>query len=703
MRITRLLSLLSTATLALALPAAAHAALPFQSILDNAHGVRFWYGDAATGRTAQQLLTVLSQKGVYELASEILLGHHLCPDNAMVDHGPDGALDVYLIDPTQPVPYRVRPYLGSMEKHGGLTIPEGDAQPGCHGGRSAVTIIDVTSHYTPLLVAAAHEIFHAYQASFPEASDAAWLKEATATWFEDQVFPDFNSQAEWTSLAAPDNAWSTASMGAGHSVAGPLDQYAAASSAEYSSYLFFYYLTNAAGYPNTIVGKLFDAAAGGRVLDALRSTVDWDIEFKRFALWNWNADPEDRYRDAGEHIAPLGQHAAPHVVTPTRTADVDVDLGHTQVAYDAIDVQPAGGTDVKQLYVDLSALSGHDDVSVEAILQIGHHGQPDDEGTIVEDWSGEDHRTFCRDRAGENVTDAILVVTNRATSAGDEVKGTIHAEARDACPLPPAGLNYEAAVNGHYVTGDFEGGYQGHFDVSSAWTVTFDHRDEDDPSTVEYRIESTNVYEVDGGSSATVSRADGAYQDHGTVETQFQANGTTHNPRHAGDPVEPDPDNAEPDEASIRVSRGADGRGHYEITFSPNGVEPHGNFHYRETTTCTDGHGSTTATENADEHHREWGHSGCGASAHNASSAAGALETMPVPTDAVNVLTGTYDPATGVIDTTRTASSSDCETSLHWVSDVPFRMASSYQPNDDKSTCSGHVTVRLHVRLPAAR
>jgi hypothetical protein len=76
---------------------------------------------------------------------------------------------------------------------------------------------------------------------------------------------------------------------------------------------------------------------------------------------------------------------------------------------------------------------------------------------------------------------------------------------------------------------------------------------------------------------------------------------------------------------------------------------------------------------------------------------------MPVPTDAVNVLTGTYDPATGVIDTTRTASSSDCETSLHWVSDVPFRMASSYQPNDDKSTCSGHVTVHVHVRLPAAR
>jgi hypothetical protein len=698
MRITRLLSLLSTTVLVLALPAAARAALPFQSVLDNAHGVRFWYGDADTGRTAQQLLTILGQKGVYDRASEIMLGHHPCPDDAMTDHGPDSALDVYLIDPTQPVPHRVLPYLGAMEKHGGLTVREGDAQPACHGGQSAVVIIDVTSHYTPLLVTAAHELFHAYQASFPEASDAAWLKEATATWFEDQIFPDFNTEAEWKSLSAPDNAWSTASMGADHSVAGPLDQYAADSSAEYSSYLFFYYLTSAAGYPDTIVGTLFDAAAGGRVLDALRSTVDWDIDFKRFALWNWNADPEDRYRDAGAHIAPLGQHAAPHVVTPARAADVDVDLGHTQVAYDAIDVQPAGGTDVKQLYVDLSALSGHDDVSVEAILQIGHHGQADDEGTIVEDWSGDDHRAFCRDRAGENVTNAILVVTDRSTSAGDEVKGTIHAEARDACPLPPAGLDYDAAVHGHFVDDDFEGSYHGQFHVSSAWTVTFDHRDEDDPSIVDYRIESTNGYDVDGGSSATLSQA----YSHGAEEGAFHASGTTHNPRRAGDPVEPNPDNAEPDDASIRVSRGADGRGHYEITFSPNGVLPHRSFHYRETTTCTYESGSITETEDLNDDRYESRTTGCGASGHQASTEAGALETMPIPTDAVNVLVGTFDPATGLIDATRTASSSDCQGSLHWVSGVPFTMG-GHDPDDDKSTCSGHVTVRLHVRLPAAR
>jgi hypothetical protein len=170
-------------------------------------------------------------------------------DETSADHGPDSRLDVYLKD------------LGGDDTFGYCATddPAGEA-----GGwnLSAFCVLDndfSTAQFDApplqsLRATAAHEFFHAVQFGYDAAEDF-WMMETTATWVEEQVYPDANDNRQYlisSAIVAPRR---------------PLDF--ARDGFEYGNWVFWQFLTeylgDTSGPDPTVVRdvwRLADAAPG---------------------------------------------------------------------------------------------------------------------------------------------------------------------------------------------------------------------------------------------------------------------------------------------------------------------------------------------------------------------------------------------------------------------------------------------------------
>ncbi len=200
-------------------------------------------------------------------------------------------------------------------------------------------------------VTAAHEYYHAVQFAY-DAFEDAWFMEATATWAEDEIFPDINDNLQYLRhgpLRRPRV---------------PLDKFEIGGLHQYGDWIFFRYLTERfpteVGVMPALVRQMWqraDGSAGGRdmySLQAVRSTLAARGEsfarlFAGFA--DANRRPAEEY-DEGD-LYPSAPVSASHTLRPGQgSGRIARELDHLSSA--TIQFTPRGPTSRLRLRVDMS-------------------------------------------------------------------------------------------------------------------------------------------------------------------------------------------------------------------------------------------------------------------------------------------------------------------------------------------------------------
>ncbi|MFA5029904.1 MAG: hypothetical protein WC518_04215 [Patescibacteria group bacterium] len=240
----------------------------------------------------------------------------------------------------------------------------------------------------------AHEAFHCYQFfyGFKYELDMKWLMEATATWAEDFVYHNYNTEHEYDSDFFNHTNWDLTSTKGAH---------------EYGSYLWFYYLTEkAGGGAQDIALALAKAKQTNAARQALKSRPAFNDEFKEFSFWNWNQVPFINHTDSPQFpaITPGGNSikTIPLQSAGDKTEPVSLERGGAKYYFYYL-----ANDNIKKLTFDVKAFEPNENgpKGLQALVKIG-------DNWYYEDWSNLQERTFCRDLDDENITAAVLITTN---------------------------------------------------------------------------------------------------------------------------------------------------------------------------------------------------------------------------------------------------------------------------------------------------
>lgn len=132
-----------------------------------------------------------------------------------------------------------------------------------------------------------HELFHCFQFIIPlkyEKNDIKWLMEATATWSEHHVYPDYNT--EWR----------------GHEIffsnlGGSMLYYG--DYREYATYIWPLYVSQKLGR-SAVKDMLFTAKNSGSAVEAVLKVPEYFDLFKEYGLFSWNQDVAYGFADNPE-------------------------------------------------------------------------------------------------------------------------------------------------------------------------------------------------------------------------------------------------------------------------------------------------------------------------------------------------------------------------------------------------------------------
>lgn len=704
---------------------------PYTYINVDEYHLRVWYEKVGQGHNSENaakgLIYILKTRQVYERAKEVMLGRTPCShDNLFVVKKdgkentplknylpPDGYLEIYLIDPNpaRPHPHAIDGLIDRFNDHSGgpnaidllgVTYDQGEGSSSlcAHPTIIGIDITRIGGHIESTL---AHELFHAFQANFPPF--IPWLHESTASWFEDYVLPEANE--EWHDLWADNNLWSTANTSG--SIAGPLNG-SAFQYFPYSSYLWFYYLTHEGGYDPGIIGQIFVRSAHADPVLAIRDLTDFQHDFKQFALYNWNAEPVDTYRDLGLHISALRQQTRRSVVSSSAPTEIPIKLDPTQIGY--YELQPveaakrSADRDMKQLVIDLSKLQDKKDIGVQGIITIGVKDTPSYQGKFAEDWTGFNEKRFCLDRSNENVTNVVLIVDHHGvTAAGAQpVDAKITARPAKACAEPPGNYSYQANSSCGYNNQDESVSYTGRYSIQSAWTLKFAGRDADDLDGVHYKIFAETHYNVTGSGSERFNKKSGKIYIRSNATESTGASGTAHNPPRPGEDQYKEDQRAgggNSEEGELYVYT-QDGRDHYEITLDLAGVAQSGSFSSSSIQACLARPPKPALSESMFINYRSGDRlsvaRGCNADQTNHSHETG-LEMIHDPlVNRERLFTGTFNRKSGRIDTHVDGHSSNPVDAQSFTADAVRTIPGDVEGKPLK--CDGSYQAQLRLAIP---
>jgi hypothetical protein len=237
-----------------------------------------------------------------------------------------------------------------------------------------------------------HELFHCFQYYIPlkyEKKPRMWMMEATATWTEHWVWPDYNS--EWEYLGSFFDELQ-------------VDMITWNEKREYSTYMWYLYLTQMTGNLGYVKDNLFAVKdKDGR--QVVGETPGYKMFFSDFALWNWNQDPEQRYQDSpkfpdGTKARPNGPSYEKHV------HDKDsMDWGFVEAKSLSNHYRMHAIKDDVDKVVFKFKKKGTEDHKRQALIKIGDIWH-------WEDWTGITERKFCRTRDDEKVTAVVIIASN---------------------------------------------------------------------------------------------------------------------------------------------------------------------------------------------------------------------------------------------------------------------------------------------------
>lgn len=337
-------------------------------------------------------------------------------------HGGDGRLDIIVLD-----------IAGGAYGVADVVDNEGqDDGTGC-GGRAAYVEIDIGHSDNVTRSTVAHELFHAWQFSYPaeDCDRYCWLAEGTATWAEDYVYPDYNREHEYMPGEESFLYWPESSLNAG----GGGDDY------NYGSYLFFQYLARA--YAPVWIKTIWEHAASGdsvgdldaALKDASGGAMGLAASWSEFSRYLWNQNTEDRF--ARWDAMSLTPKVAVDPITPTLSAakysdrvSIDLRLPHLSSQYYPItfpDDSVSGFTFVNGWSFTAEEVQYDENPLEPQRLTVRATPLPEEDRKKravwlmyrLEDgeWQTEEltHRGiayFCRDRVDGRVREAVLVFAN---------------------------------------------------------------------------------------------------------------------------------------------------------------------------------------------------------------------------------------------------------------------------------------------------
>jgi hypothetical protein len=344
-------------------------------------------------------------------AAHLAYGHHkrvmgrepLSDATSSCFHGPDGALDIYLVEN---VPYAE-----------GYTIPVDKTTyttPECDGMASFIVMdeghprANFSRRFT-----LAHELFHAFQNAFPYAEGCQpyeWFDEGAANWAAHATFPDDQSEHffEW-GITTPDTSLTLR---------------------DYHTWPFMLWMEKTQGEAS--IRRTYEAFAKSRSLAAIDRAIGLRRTFLDFARHAWNQKPLEPSFVAWDKLALVPERGARPIPEErlflagqrARTANVRYSLSSV-----ARDYFPFAITDEKVRELTFrNPLAGNPDARIGAILTFRGGA------TRFEDWSGRQSVRFCRDEPGGNLDKIVLVYANASTKERDSgIDATPQLDLKDRC------------------------------------------------------------------------------------------------------------------------------------------------------------------------------------------------------------------------------------------------------------------------------
>jgi hypothetical protein len=381
--------------------------------------VRFWWLKSRPGDSA------IANRYMAAIDNDIwpkltgVMGRTPLPDGNIKCNGGNADMDIYI------TPQIVRSYSAAH-------FP-----PGCKETPSYIVMNPAVSE-----AILAHEFMHAIQWSIKTSAacmypgEYAWLAEATASWAQNYVYPDSNEEHNYVS-------WFYQSGGKAPPALDLRND-----SHEYGAHLFFFFLTKHFGDPG-IVKTVWDNTTAMLSVDAVDQAIPGGLDsiWGEFAVKNMVEPPYDEYQVWDQlNQKPSGSSLIKGLADANETYIVIDKINRLSIQYtwftfgsDArlvtflngltyhLDEEPintymgnlpiADGT--RQYKFTAAADESIKGVKIQAYFKV----QGDIEWQL-EDWTGKQHVTFCRDAQAERLTDLVIITSNSSQDQTVSAAGT---------------------------------------------------------------------------------------------------------------------------------------------------------------------------------------------------------------------------------------------------------------------------------------
>jgi hypothetical protein len=358
----------------------------FKSVLTRKGRTKVWYlkRDAEHREQAIALLRATERRIWPELTR--IMKRAPLSDKNLRRNGRDGRLDIYFVP------------LSRLTDGEAIPYPAPCGQPSPVFLRLDNGLLE-EDQVNDALSALTHELMHAIQYSYPLARGCLasrpyeWWSEATATWAEDFVYPDSQTEHQYAEhiLEQPHV---------------PLES--TAGTHAYGAYLFPLYLDRVLAAPRLVRESWEEIASGKTALAAVNAVVPGGFAktWPQFARYNWNRGPVAEYR----RLDSLGIFAVPAIdrTFALRSSSSEVQRIGTRVRHLAASYSRfrfVGSKARSVSFVNGLAGAGRP-AKVQALIKV------EDRPWTIEDWTNARVKTFCRDRQAERLSLLVLIISN---------------------------------------------------------------------------------------------------------------------------------------------------------------------------------------------------------------------------------------------------------------------------------------------------
>jgi hypothetical protein len=241
-----------------------------------------------------------------------------------------------------------------------------------------------------------HELFHCFQFVIPlkyEKKNIMWLMEATATWSEHYVYPEYNTE------------WQTHEVFFSN-LGGSLLYYG--NDREYGTYVWPLYVSQKLGN-SAVKDMLFNAKNSGSGVEAVLKVPDYFDLFKEYGLYAWNQDiaygfvdhPSFPQKwDDGEERKPFGgkSYYLLHM-----NKDKQENIGKTHNSFSHYYTHLKFNKDIKKIEISFEPVPNRIN-PVQALIKTENEW-------YYEDFHGLEERIFCI-HENNKIEEIVLITTN---------------------------------------------------------------------------------------------------------------------------------------------------------------------------------------------------------------------------------------------------------------------------------------------------